>query len=220
MLVYGVRLPDGRRVPGLLDIEGWNTRPPATLQRIFSVPMSNTGSLCGMGNNGRTNARRQQIDTTQLVSDISCLSSSICQIPRGLNAYWLSSSLRWVNPTDTGPMVLTRTTAPVSSRPQPAAWACRGPLPGDQYALGPNVAGTGPDSSSEVRLAALQRGDLLFWGRDGSEHEAIYAGNGMMYAAPHLAMSLSFNLSTGTTSGSNSSICGETHIRWFLRSMG
>lgn len=187
MLVYGVRLPDGRRVPGLLDIEGWNTRPPGDVAADLQRPDEQyRGRYAGWVTMAEQMLAGSTIDTTQLVSDISCLSS-----------FDMSDTAR-----------IERILAFVQSQmgkpyrygaDGPDAYDCSGLIKaaassvgmswphysGDQYALGPNVAGTGPDSSSEVRLAALQRGDLLFWGRDGSEHEAIYAGNGMMYAAPH-----------------------------------
>jgi cell wall-associated NlpC family hydrolase len=75
----------------------------------------------------------------------------------------------------------------------PDAWDCSG-LTGAAYrAAGVSLPRTSRDqwyAAPQVQLGALQPGDLLFWAYDPADpgtihHVAIYAGGGLMIAAPH-----------------------------------
>jgi cell wall-associated NlpC family hydrolase len=75
----------------------------------------------------------------------------------------------------------------------PASYDCSG-LTGAAFAaagiLLPRVAADQWNAGPHVALADLQPGDLMFWADDLSNpatihHVAIYAGNGLMVAAPH-----------------------------------
>ncbi len=75
----------------------------------------------------------------------------------------------------------------------PASYDCSG-LTGTAYATAgihlPRVAADQWYAGPHVNLADLQPGDLLFWADDLSNpatihHVALYAGNGLMVAAPH-----------------------------------
>jgi cell wall-associated NlpC family hydrolase len=75
----------------------------------------------------------------------------------------------------------------------PASYDCSG-LTGAAYAAAgirlPRVAADQWNAGPHVALADLQPGDLMFWASDLSNsatihHVAIYAGNGLMVAAPH-----------------------------------
>jgi len=48
----------------------------------------------------------------------------------------------------------------------------------------PHYSGAQYDDTVRVPLWDIQPGDLLFYGPGGSEHEAMYVGNGMMIEAP------------------------------------
>ncbi|MDQ0381819.1 NlpC/P60 family protein [Amycolatopsis thermophila] len=52
----------------------------------------------------------------------------------------------------------------------------------------PHYSGYQYTSGRRVPLAQMRRGDMLFWGRDGIHHVALYLGNGMMIEAPQSGM--------------------------------
>ncbi|GAB3574676.1 NlpC/P60 family protein [Amycolatopsis endophytica] len=52
----------------------------------------------------------------------------------------------------------------------------------------PHYSGYQYTSGRRVPLAQMRRGDMLFWGRSGIHHVALYLGNGMMIEAPQSGM--------------------------------
>ncbi|XMG33941.1 C40 family peptidase [Amycolatopsis bartoniae] len=52
----------------------------------------------------------------------------------------------------------------------------------------PHYSGYQYDVGRKVPLSQIRRGDLLFWGRSGIHHVALYLGNGMMIEAPESGM--------------------------------
>ncbi|MEV4124157.1 NlpC/P60 family protein [Nocardia sp. NPDC049707] len=48
----------------------------------------------------------------------------------------------------------------------------------------PHYSGYQYNAGTRVPVAARSRGDMLFWGSNGSEHVALYLGNGKMVEAP------------------------------------
>lgn len=52
----------------------------------------------------------------------------------------------------------------------------------------PHYSGYQYTAGRQVPLSQMRRGDLLFWGRDGIHHVALYLGNGMMIEAPESGM--------------------------------
>ncbi|WP_319945141.1 NlpC/P60 family protein [Nocardia macrotermitis] len=48
----------------------------------------------------------------------------------------------------------------------------------------PHYSGYQYQMGTKVPVAQRERGDMLFWGRNGSEHVALYLGNGKMLEAP------------------------------------
>ena len=54
----------------------------------------------------------------------------------------------------------------------------------------PHYSGAQYDDTVRIPLAAMQPGDLLFYGPGGSEHVAMYVGGGMMIEAPHTGASV------------------------------
>ncbi|WP_445548386.1 MULTISPECIES: C40 family peptidase [unclassified Frankia] len=80
---------------------------------------------------------------------------------------------------------------------KPYVWGAEGPRAFDcsglvQYIykqLGrsvPRTANAQYNASQKISKNARQPGDLIFFGRPGGiHHVGIYAGNGMMWAAPH-----------------------------------
>ena len=61
------------------------------------------------------------------------------------------------------------------------------------YAFGgvtslPHYSGYQYSSGRQVPLSQMRRGDMLFWGRSGIHHVALYLGNGMMIEAPQSGM--------------------------------
>ncbi len=71
----------------------------------------------------------------------------------------------------------------------PRAFDCSGLVHYVYKQLGrsiPRVANAQYAASQKIPQSARQPGDLIFFGRPGSiHHVGIYAGNGMMWAAPH-----------------------------------
>ncbi|MGZ6792843.1 MAG: C40 family peptidase, partial [Mycobacteriales bacterium] len=75
----------------------------------------------------------------------------------------------------------------------PGSYDCSGLTQGAYAAAGvrlPRVASDQWYSGPHVALGDLQPGDLLFWADDLNDpatihHVALYAGNGLMIAAPH-----------------------------------
>ena len=49
----------------------------------------------------------------------------------------------------------------------------------------PHFSGAQMAATAPVPFSAIQPGDIFFWGPSGSEHEAMYIGNGMMVEATH-----------------------------------
>ncbi|GAB2970577.1 C40 family peptidase [Amycolatopsis acidiphila] len=52
----------------------------------------------------------------------------------------------------------------------------------------PHYSGYQYDAGRKVPLSQMRRGDLLFWGRSGIHHVAMYLGAGMMIEAPESGM--------------------------------
>jgi len=52
----------------------------------------------------------------------------------------------------------------------------------------PHYSGYQYTAGRRVPLAQMRRGDMLFWGRSGIHHVALYLGNGMMIEAPQSGM--------------------------------
>ena len=48
----------------------------------------------------------------------------------------------------------------------------------------PRTSGAQFDATTQISLASIEPGDLLFYGPDGSDHVAMYVGGGMMIEAP------------------------------------
>ena len=48
----------------------------------------------------------------------------------------------------------------------------------------PHYSGYQYTSGEQVPVADMQRGDMLFWGPNGSQHVALYIGDGQMIEAP------------------------------------
>ncbi len=54
----------------------------------------------------------------------------------------------------------------------------------------PHYSGAQFSSTVHIPLADIQPGDLLFYGSQGSDHEAMYVGGGQMIEAPHAGASV------------------------------
>ncbi|AIJ23115.1 NlpC/P60 family protein [Amycolatopsis methanolica] len=54
----------------------------------------------------------------------------------------------------------------------------------------PHYSGYQYTSGRRVPLAQMRRGDMLFWGRGGIHHVALYLGNGMMIEAPQSGLTV------------------------------
>ncbi|WP_091504263.1 NlpC/P60 family protein [Amycolatopsis sacchari] len=54
----------------------------------------------------------------------------------------------------------------------------------------PHYSGYQYDAGRKVPLSQMRRGDLLFWGRSGIHHVALYLGNGMMIEAPQSGLAV------------------------------
>lgn len=54
----------------------------------------------------------------------------------------------------------------------------------------PHYTGYQYQRGTQVPASQMQRGDLLFWGAGGSQHVAIYLGDGMMIEAPQTGMNV------------------------------
>ncbi|OXM75035.1 hydrolase [Amycolatopsis sp. KNN50.9b] len=54
----------------------------------------------------------------------------------------------------------------------------------------PHYSGYQYTSGRRVPLAQMRRGDMLFWGRSGIHHVALYLGNGMMIEAPQSGLTV------------------------------
>ena len=54
----------------------------------------------------------------------------------------------------------------------------------------PHYSGYQYTSGRRVPLSQMRRGDMLFWGRSGIHHVALYLGNGMMIEAPQSGLTV------------------------------
>ncbi|NIH83938.1 NlpC/P60 family protein [Amycolatopsis granulosa] len=54
----------------------------------------------------------------------------------------------------------------------------------------PHYSGYQYTAGKRVPLAQMRRGDMLFWGRSGIHHVALYLGNGMMIEAPQSGLTV------------------------------
>ena len=61
--------------------------------------------------------------------------------------------------------------------------SCTGPA--GVGVLIPKYSGDQFNTGRRVPIQQAKRGDLLFWGPGGSQHVAIYLGNGQMLEAPY-----------------------------------
>ena len=49
----------------------------------------------------------------------------------------------------------------------------------------PHYSGSQYNMGRKIPTAQMRRGDVIFWGPNGSQHVAIFLGNGQMIEAPY-----------------------------------
>ena len=208
MLVYGVRLPDGRRVPGLLDIEGMEYAAACDVAADLQRPDEQyRGRYAGWV----TMAEQMLAGSTMIRPNwlyiISCLSSfdisDTARIERIL-AFVQSQMGKPYRYGADGPDAYDR---PGSSGRSQQRGVRRGHYPVINMHWGPML----PARVQIARQSAsccVTTWRSVVWGRDEANTKRS-AGNGMSMLLHTLAMSLSFNLSTGTTTGATRPFCGK-----------
>ena len=75
----------------------------------------------------------------------------------------------------------------------PAGFDCSGLIMWAYAQVGislPHYSGAQYNSTVHIPFSAIQPGDLLFYGPQGSEHESMYVGGGQMIEAPHTGASV------------------------------